>query len=291
VWATWWAGHEPHFTDAQRAAVWEVLDRVRFYRVAESEPAEPMHLVALPHFENDPVPSSRWWVRYVGCTPYMLVRQAATADGLCRELHIDRVAELGEYWRGAPTDSSWVIPESDPFEEPAPELASYADDPPVYAEHRTLGLTSRQPPTPGREVFVVLRRSWKVEEAEGGSWRWKPTDARTCGRAVAAFGTLAAADAHMAKLEAEARAYPSPFRFGRPHGWGTLHTSGIWELLSAMHPIVFANEATDYKAPEHLWADWWDASAPHLTADQVELVWSLYENLRFYEVVAVEFRE
>src|SRR5437764_914642 len=79
--------------------------------------AEPMHLVALPHFENDPVPSIGAPERYVGCTPYMLVRRASTADGLCRELHIDRAAELGEYWRGAPTES-WLIAEPDPFAEP-----------------------------------------------------------------------------------------------------------------------------------------------------------------------------
>ena len=97
AWAAWWDTHQEGFTAAQRAAVWEVLDRVRFYRVVEAEPAEPMHLVALPHFESDPVPSIRSPERYVGCTPYMLVRLPATADGLCNELYVDRLGELGWY--------------------------------------------------------------------------------------------------------------------------------------------------------------------------------------------------
>jgi len=184
----------------------------------------------------------------------------------------------------------WAIPQPDSFrDEPA---AAYHDvGAAYYAEHHPLGLTSDRPPTPGLEVFVVLRRGWRVEGGEGESWRWTPTKARTCGRPVVAFGTLAAADAHMARLEAEARNYPSPFRFGPPHEWGTLDAGGIWRTLSRMHPIVFASQWTDYKATDQLWADWWDAAAPHLTAGDMDVVWSLYENLRFYEVVAVEFRE
>jgi hypothetical protein len=290
VWKEWWRAHEPQFTDPQRAAVWEVLDRVRFYRVVESEPAEPMHLVALPHFENDPIPSVGWPEQYVGCTPYMLVRRPATADGLCRELYIDRLGELGLYVDRLPADFSWSIPDYDPFGTDEVPTA-YETVPVYYAEHRPLGLTSARPPTPGREVFVVLRRGWRVEEG-GTSWlRWSPTSARSDGRPVIAFGTQAAADAHMARLEAEARSYPSPFRFGPPHEWGPFHASHIWGVLSPMHPIVFANQWTDYKASDRAWANWWDTAVPHLTAEDVELVWSLYENLRFYEVVAVEFRE
>jgi hypothetical protein len=62
-------------------------------------------------------------------------------------------------------------------------------------------------------------------------------------------------------------------------------------VLSKMHPIVFTNQWTDYEAPNREWANWWDAAAPHLAAADVETVWALYVNLRFYEVVAVEFRE
>jgi hypothetical protein len=289
AWAAWWDTHPEGFTPAQRAAVWEVLDRVRFFRVVESEPAEPMHLVALSHFESDPVPSYGP-ERYVGCTPYMLVRSVGTANSLCNHLYIDRAAQLGYIWN-PPADFSWSIRDVDTFG--TDEIPTAYDIDPLFStEHRPLGLTSARPPTPGREVFVVLRRGWRVEEGgQSGSWRWTMTHARTCGRPVAAFGTLAAADAHVARLEAEARQYPSPFRFGPHLEWGPLDASRAWGVLSVIAPIDFTNLWSDYTAPDRLWNEWWDAAAPHLTAEQVETAWSLFENLRFYEVVAVEFRE
>ena len=142
-------------------------------------------------------------------------------------------------------------------------------------------------------MFVILRRGWRIEEGGlPGSWRWSPTHARTCGRAVAAFGTLAAADAHMARLEAEARQYPSPFRFGNHLEWGTLPASGglgravrngpdrLHQPVVGLHGHRTGSGTTGGTRP-----------LPHLSAEQVEIAWSLFENLRFYEVVAVEFRE
>ena len=62
-------------------------------------------------------------------------------------------------------------------------------------------------------------------------------------------------------------------------------------MLSELAPIRFTNQWSDYLAADRQWNEWWDAAAPHLTADQVATAWSLFENLRFYEVVAVEFRD
>jgi hypothetical protein len=291
TWADWWDAHREGFTAAQRAAVWEVLDRVRFFRVIESEPAVPMHLVALPHFESDPIPSYGP-ERYVGCTPYMLVRRTETADALCHELYLDRLAAHGEFGPPQAGISGWRVPEPDPFGADQVPMADFSD-PMYYVEHRPLALVSGRPPTPGREVFVVLRRGWRIEEGgEPGSWRWSPTHAKSCGRPVIAFGTQGPADAHMAKLEAEARTYPSPYRFGSHLEWGaTFNASEAWGVLYGLAPIVFTNQWSDYLAADRQWNDWWDAAAPDLTADQVETAWSLFENLRFYEVVAREFRE
>ena len=289
MWEEWWERHQPRFTDVQRAAVWEALNRVRFYRVIESEPAEPMHLVALPHLEYDPIPRSLGEVEYVGCTPYMLVRSRATAIHLCQQLFIDQWIAEGGGAIPEPVRDSWEWKAGDPFgDDSSPEGFAQSD----FAEHRPLGLTSGAAPTPGREVFVVLRRGWRIEEGgTAGSWRWSPTQARTCGRPVAAFGTLAAADALVARLEAEAREAPSPFRFGTALEWGTLPASGVWGVLSGMTPIVFTNQWSDYQATDREWNRWWDRAVPGLTAEQVETAWALFEGLKFYEVVAVEFRE
>lgn len=40
-WAGWWAESAPGWTDAQRAAAWEALDKVRFFRVTE-RPRRPV---------------------------------------------------------------------------------------------------------------------------------------------------------------------------------------------------------------------------------------------------------
>jgi hypothetical protein len=160
-----------------------------------------------------------------------------------------------------------------------------------YAEYRELELTAVRPPTQGQTLFIVLRRNWLVEGLDGPAWRWSLTRKRTCGRAVAAFDTLAAADAHMAGLEVEARNAPSPFRFGPPHGWGSFDATAIWGMLSELAPIDFANLWNDYKPDESIWIGWWDRVLPTLTEDQIALAWSLFETLRFYEAVEVEYRE
>ena len=111
-----------------------------------------------------------------------------------------------------------------------------------------------------------------------------------CGRAEAAYDTLTAADAAVARLEAEARTTPSPFRFGPPHEWGHYQAGHIWGVLSDMAPIKFAG-VWDYWAPDVLWSRWWDENLPSLTANDIQTTWALYEWLRFYEVVEVEYRD
>jgi hypothetical protein len=291
-WAAAWERSLPHMTDAQRAAAWEALDQVRFFRVTEHPPGRPMHLVAEAHLEEDPVTFPRSGPRYVGGTPYMLVRRRETADALCHQLYVDRLAKEGEYTGQLIDPGSWEGPDPDPFDEPAgPEFAFDRPVPLQFAEHRPLDLIAEDDPPPGREVFVVLRRHWRLELTEDGFWRWSLTQAKTCGRPVAAFDTLAAADARMAELEVEARRHPAPFRFGPPHEWGTLHGPGIWGVLDKLAPVEFANAWADYSAPDRLWARWWDETVPRLTPEQVEIVWGLYDRLKFYEVVGVEYRE
>src|SRR5262245_43443949 len=53
-WASVWDREQTLMTDAQRAAAWESLDRIRFFRVTEGPAGRPIHLVANPHYEEDP---------------------------------------------------------------------------------------------------------------------------------------------------------------------------------------------------------------------------------------------
>src|SRR5439155_20908683 len=89
AWAAVWDRDHAGMSDAQRAAAWEALDRVRFYRVAKGQTGRLMHLVAHPHFEEDPIERPYVNYRYVGSTPYMLVRTSRTADEPCHALYVD----------------------------------------------------------------------------------------------------------------------------------------------------------------------------------------------------------
>jgi len=291
VWSAWWDRYHAEMSDAQRAAAWEVLDLVRFFRVAERPADLPMHLVALPHFEEDPIAYPYGEYRYIGCTPYMLVQTRLTADHLCRQLYDDGLVRIGGHANAAAAPESWARPEREPFTNEEPVDDPYLLGAAGYAEHRPLDLTAARAPTPGQTLYVVLRRHWRLEKPDGGSWRWSLAATRTCGRAVSAFDTLAAANAEMDRLEAEARQYPSPFRFGTPHEWGTLHATGIFGVLTDMAPIDFTSLWEEYKAPDALWSRWWDDAVPQMTDEQIETAWALFERLRFYEVVAAEYRE
>jgi hypothetical protein len=296
VWADWWATHHERMTDAQRATVWEALDRVRFFRVVESEADETCHLVAAQHFEEDPIgPGHYGRYRYVGCTPEFLAQRSKLADGLCHQLFVDALARLGSYLGTVHPPISWRLPDDDPFAEEdrhrdrtEREMWELHQ---VQFEHRPLVTFADRPLRPGSDVFVVLRRHWRLDESEIGFWRFCLTHSKSCGRPIAAFSTLAAADECMAKLEAEARRSPALFRFGRPHEWSYIDPATIYGMLSAIAPVNITSLWKDYQAPDHLWCRWWDDAAPTMTPEQIETVWAMYDKLKFYEVVAVEYRE
>jgi hypothetical protein len=286
IWADWWARHRKRMTDRQRAIFWDALDHVRFYRIEESEASVPCHLVATQQFEWDYMADPRYGLlRYVGCTPYLLAREQATADNLCHQLFLDQLARAGDYIGDMTEPSSWMLPEIDPFNDPDEPV------PDIGAERRPIELFADRPARPGQDVFVVLRRHWRLEESAGGFWRWSLTERKSCGRPIAAFTTLAAADACQAKLEAEARRTPALFRFGPPHEWSTLDAGAIYGMLSQIAPIDFATLWNDYKASDQAWCRWWDECAWSLTPEQIETIWSLYDRLKFYEIKEVEYRE
>jgi len=47
----------------------------------------------------------------------------------------------------------------------------------------------------------------------------------------------------------------------------------------------------NYQGTDALWIHWWDEVSPLMSVEQIAIVWGLYDRLRFYEVVAVEYRE
>lgn len=295
VWADWWATHHEKMTDAQRATVWEALDRVRFFRVVESPAGIHCHLVATEHFEEDPRGIGHYGeYTYVGCTPTILARSTEAAEALCHELFVERLAREGGYIGNVSAPSSWERPDVDPFADSDDEGVHrdwWESDHGAGIESRPMELLAERPVRRGQEVFVVLRRHWRLEITAFGFWRWSLTHAKSCGRPIAAFDTLAAADECMATLELEARRTPALFRFGPPQEWSVTPPPTVYGMLSEIAPVNFTNLWENYQAADHLWCHWWDEFVSTMTAEQMETVWGLYDKLKFYEVVAVEYRE
>ncbi|HVK13106.1 MAG TPA: hypothetical protein VM597_30415, partial [Gemmataceae bacterium] len=290
AWAAWWDAQTIHFSVRQQSAVWEALDRVRFAAVREEAPGRTLHLVGRPMLEVDPLGDGRGdeEASYVGTRPRMMCGRPASADALCGELFRTEMARHGLHFDQATMTGGWERSGGR-----RPVFAWYhelqSDHPTDNYERLPCPFHGAQP-WPGQTLYLVLRRPWVL--AAGDAWRFHPIRGESSGRPVAAYDTLAAADDVQAELESAARAeIPSPFRFGSVLEWTTLHPSAVWGVLSNMRPITFTGLWSDYWATDRLWSEWWDQTAPGLSPEQIESTWDLFDKLRFYEVVEVEYRD
>jgi hypothetical protein len=290
VWASWWDAQTLYFTLRQQAAVWEALDRIRFAVVRQEVRSRTLHLVGRPAIEEDPIPDPpfRGELAYIGTRPYMVCGRPESADALCGELYRIYLAEHGIHFDPTTTSGGW---ERSGGRRPVGRWAwpEYSGHPTDYVEQLPCDYHGPKP-WPGQTLYMVLRRPWVL--APAGAWRFHPIGGPPAGRPVAVYDTLARADEAQADLEAAARAeLPSPFRFGSVLEWSTLHASAVWGALSDLRPITFTGLWSDYWATDRLWSEWWDQTAPDLSPEQIDSAWDLFDKLRFYEIVAVEYRD
>jgi hypothetical protein len=290
TWAEWWSTQAAQLSEQQLSAIWEVLDRVRFFRVVTRERGETYQLIAQAQFEEDPIRERYTPSNYVGSVLYMLAKSVETATTICTQLCIDRMAEEGMYHRALPSQINWVRPRLNPFslDEISEEWDSY--QPTDYVEMIPFSVEGQHHFRPGQTLFALVRLHWRMKVSSRGEWRWSMTRVNCCGVPVALYEHLADADARRLELEQEAKRWSNPFRFGTPHEWSTLNATDIWGLLSGLAPINFANLWSEYRAEDHLWLRWWDDIAPHLSEEQIELVWAIYDGIYFYDIVEVEYR-
>ena len=290
VWADWWDAQTLDFSLRQQVAVWEALARVRFAIVREEARGQTLHLVGRPVLEVDPLSSGSGTeeVTYVGTRPCMVCGRQSTADALCVELFRTAMARHGMHFDPATMTGGWERSGGRrPVSARYHELQSAH---PTDNFERLPCVYHGDPPWPGQTLYMVLRRPWVL--APGDAWRFHPIGGEPAGRPVGVYDTLAMADAVQAEMEAVARTeVPSPFRFGSVLEWSTLHASAVWGVLSDLRPITFTGLWSDYWATDGIWSEWWDQTAPGLSPQQVDIAWDLFDKLRFYEVVEVEYRD
>ncbi len=273
AWAKWWA--ESELSGAEQSAVWEALDRVRFYRHRAVPIGVPMYLVAHPQVDERD---------YLGCRPAYLANGEALADEICAELYEHHRSELGLY-RDPDAPRNWSREHT--------ILQSGLDSgqpnhPTNHVERRELELHGRSPHS-GGSAYVVVCRHWRTDWESPGR-HWWPQDVGV-GEPLASYANLEAAYAEMARLEVEARAdSTNPFRFGAAHGWTSLHPAEVWERLSQLGKINF-NRNANFRRVDNLWCAWWDRIAPTLSCTQIAEVWAIFDKLRFHDVVTVEYRD
>jgi hypothetical protein len=130
-WRQWWDEAEPNMTEVQRSRVWEALDKVRFFRVAEA-PSRVMFMVAAPYWHyND----EYHYTKPDGLTPYKAfrTREAAEAERERMEDGARDVMEMHPFQINGLGD--WSAVSSLSQDEAAERVKALGLQPPVVAPH------------------------------------------------------------------------------------------------------------------------------------------------------------
>ena len=156
---------------------------------------------------------------------------------------------------------------------------------------------AKQKPTPATH-FVVSRVNWRVAGYDRAFARL-PGETR-----VAAFGDFDAAEADRATREEAARKLVNPFRCGTVWADRSRLPEPVFRDFikdAGLEPPAIVAPAFDPSSPRYLpgvrikhlidtqatefptWADWWDTTAPTLSAELVARVWEGLDRVRFFQ--------
>jgi hypothetical protein len=127
--------------------------------------------------------------------------------------------------------------------------------------------------------YLVARFEWQV--TEDGSWHVESEPVTP----VELFAARVAAEDAARRLERAARAAITPFRMCRT--LDLLTTRDATALASALRAIGLPPLGDD----DATWPAWWEEHAAALSDDARNLVWDVFELLRFYRVDEVEVED
>ena len=89
------------------------------------------------------------------------------------------------------------------------------------------------------------------------------------------------------RLELEARKVLPPFHVSQPKDWSSL---GLKKLVGRLEKLGLRDlpdpDVDEWKA-DRLWRRWWDRHGGELSAEQVEAVWKLLDQVELYRVIEV----
>ncbi|HVK19368.1 MAG TPA: hypothetical protein VM533_20710 [Fimbriiglobus sp.] len=306
-WRAWWDAAAGTMTAEERAHAWAGFDKLRFYDAAERPPGQ-VHAVLNVHWERR---YDDWSAPYEGGDPLRAFRSAAAAEVDCRQVGEGIRSSLRvdeERYRfsfvlvGARAQAG-----HDPFFEHRAGNVEVGDSArfteaaavPVAGD---LGAVKA-----GWSVYLVQRLSWSWHVAEGTvHWITQFDRERIDGVPVMAFLSRQEAEAYAWELDYVTRMYLNPFRFGHPDELSSVPEFGFrsvlgdagldlpagdWHMRERWRVEPYPDEGVRGVPAVHLWEDWWAATADGLSAAQREAVWDLLDQLRFYQVRAIELRD
>jgi hypothetical protein len=112
-------------------------------------------------------------------------------------------------------------------------------------------------------------------------------DATHVGEPVLALESHEKAIGQARRLELEARKVLSPFHVSQPKNWSSL---GLKKLAGRLEKLGLHDlpdpDVDEWKA-DRLWRRWWDRHGGALSAQQVEAIWKLFDQVELYRVIEV----
>ncbi len=289
-WGAWWTQNVGTWSDIERATVWEVMDKVRFFDVVDEPARTKAYVIVQIQFTTEDE-------NYIEADPeggeiQIAFYEKSKADSNCRQRNAERQND---------SESDDYVDYVDRVGELNGEQLAF--DEALYFEVLEVPLEpgSQTPATrPGSKsesLYLVTRAcigddGYTIDDDGANNGSRVP---------LKAFAHRDDAIAYRAELERRAWRTVNPFHLVTAElNWisSSLFDSYNDRLPNGMseQQILLAVQKLGLNAPRQAdsydisgdWIGWWDATAPHLSDEQFAEIWNIFSGFRLFEVAEVE---
>lgn len=283
-WEEWWSQNVGTWSDIERTTVWEALDKVRFFDVADEPARTKAYVIVQICFSSDDE-------NFIEADPEggkisFAFYEKSKADWHCRQRNAER--QNAQY----DTESDDYVDYVDRVGELNGE--QMAIDEAIYFE--VLEVPLELGPKSG-SLFIVTRAcigddGYTIDDDGANNGSRVP---------LKAFANRADAIAYRTELERRAWRTVNPFHLAcaeSSRAFATLFDVDDDRLPNGMSEpqILLAVQKLGLNAPRQAdshdmsgdWIGWWDATAPHLSDKQLAEIWNIFSGFRLFEVTEAE---
>ena len=285
-WEEWWSQNIGTLSDTECTTVWEAVDKVRFFDVADEPARTKACVIVRIQFTSDDL-------NFVEADPeggkiQIAFYEKIKADSHCRQRNAESQAE------NAADNESHDFDYVD-YVDRVGELngEQLAIDEAIYFEVLEVPL---EPGSKSESIYLVTRAcigdaGYTIDQMGANNGSRVP---------LKAFENRADADMYRAELERRAWRTVNPFRLAcAESNWtfSSLFDANDDRLPNGMseQQIVLAVQKLGLNAPRPVdrydsgdWVGWWDATSPLLSDEQHAEIWNLFSGFRLFEVAEIE---